>query len=66
MLIYGTILINKQTWHSSLECDQTCNLNKDLVILTKPRKQYNNQIFMEVGMAYLGDPYLASRELATS
>jgi hypothetical protein len=52
MLIYGIILINKQTWHSSLERDQTCNLNKDLVILTKPRKQVNKQTFMEVGMAY--------------
>jgi hypothetical protein len=38
MLIYGTILINKQIWHSSLERDQSCNLNKDLVILTEPRK----------------------------
>ena len=34
---------------------------KDLVILTKSRKQYNNQIFMEVDMAYREDPYLASK-----
>jgi hypothetical protein len=66
MLIYGTIPINKQIWHISLEGDQRCNLNKDLIILTKPRKQYNNQTFMEVGMAYCGDLYLASRELVTS
>jgi hypothetical protein len=26
--------------------------NKDLVMLTKPRKRYNNQTFMEVGMDY--------------
>ena len=26
--------------------------NKDLVMLTKPKKRYNNQIFMEVGMDY--------------
>ena len=34
--MYETILVNKQTLHSSLERDQTCN--KDLVILTKPKK----------------------------
>ena len=52
MLIYVNILINKHTWHSSLERDQICNLNKDLIILTKPRKHYNNQTFMEDGMDY--------------
>ena len=28
--------------------------------------QYDNQIFMDVGMAYWEDPYLASKELVAS
>ncbi len=39
---------------------------KDLIMLTRPKKQCNNQIFMEVDMAYLEDPYVASRELVAS
>jgi hypothetical protein len=66
MVVYGTILINKQIWHSSLERNQTCNNTKDLVTLTKPRKRHNKQTFMEVGMVYWGDPYLAFKELVAS
>ena len=40
--------------------------HEDLVILTKPRKQCNKQTFMEVGIAYWEDPYLAPRELVAS
>ena len=56
-------LVTKQKKKKKKKTEQK---HKDLVILTKPRTQYDNQIFMDVGMAYWEDPYLASKELVAS